>query len=45
MEIEALKTQALIVSLPNIDVPDVNTKLKGQDLGIVKEKKTFWDNY
>ena len=37
MGIEALKTQALIVSPPNMDVPDVNIKLKGQDLEIVKE--------
>ena len=35
MGIEALKTQALIVSPPNMDVPDVNIKLKGQDLEIV----------
>ena len=39
MGIDALKTQALIVSPPNMDVPDVNIKVKGQDLEIVKEKK------
>ena len=37
MGIEALKTHTLIVSSPNIDVPDVNTKLKGHNLKIVKE--------
>ena len=41
MGIEVLKTHTLIVSPPNIDVPDVNTKLKGHDLEIVKEKFLF----
>ena len=43
--IEALKTQALIVSPPNMDVRDSNIKLKGQDLEIVKEKIFFGNNY
>ena len=39
MEIDALKHKLSIVSPPNMDVPDVNINVKGQDLEIVKEKK------
>ena len=42
MGIDALKTQAIIVSPPNMDVPDVNIKVKCQDLEIAKEKKKLF---
>ena len=39
MGIDALKTQALFVSPPKMDVPDVNIQVKGPELEIVNEKK------